>query len=104
MSSNLVPLHVDKVTGKIVGKFTGGSIPSGGSFLYGYDHIQSIISDIWTINHNFSNSDILCQVYDTDNQLIFPDNIRVIDGNNIEIEFTSPQLGHAHIVFLRPAN
>lgn len=98
--SNLVPLHIDKETGRIVASDKAlGNIPIGAA--YGYYHQQVIAADTWTIVHNGSTMHTICQIYDTNNELILSDKVRIVDINTIEVIFGTPQDGLAHIIMFK---
>jgi hypothetical protein len=98
--SNLVPLHVDKETGRIVASDkAAGQVPIGGAF--GYVHHQTVGAQTWTIPHNGNTNHVICQIYDSNYDLILSDNLHVIDINNIEVAFNAPQDGFAHIIMFK---
>jgi hypothetical protein len=98
--SNLVPLHVDKETGKIVASDKAlGNIPIGGA--YGYYYLQTVASDTWTIVHNGGTMHTICQIYDTNNELVLSDTVRIVDINTIEVLFGAPQDGFAYIIMFK---
>lgn len=98
--ANLIPLNLDKDTGKIVargGVFGGGVGSSSQGFLFE----QIVPSDTWNIPHNTLNDRVLVQVYDEAGEFTIPNKIDIIDINNIQITFGAPQGGTAHIMFFR---
>lgn len=95
--ANLVPLHIDKDTGKIIAKHTAGS-GSGGSAV-GYLFVQSPAANIWIIEHNAGSEQLICQIFDTVGELILPDRLSIIDINTVEIEFAAAMEGRAHLMF-----
>lgn len=99
--NNLVPLHVDKETGRIVASHRSG-IPLAGSS-EGYVFEQLVASDTWLIEHNLNSGFFIHQVFDIDMNLIIPDNFRLVDLNTVELKFGAPQDGYAHIVFFTVA-
>ena len=95
--ANLVPLHIDKETGRIVAR--GGH--GGGRFAIGFLFEQLIPSAVWTIPHNQSNDRVLVQVYETTGEFILPDEITIVDINTVQITFGTAMEGTAHLVFFR---
>ncbi len=102
--ANLVPLHLDKDTGELVAtRNPAGSGGGGGGPLEGvgegFLHIQGLSSDLWTISHNKGTDLLLCQIYTTPGDLIIPDVLTLIDINTVEVTFSTPITGRAHIIF-----
>jgi len=66
----------------------------------GYEHIQSVSSNTWTINHNINTSvpiiDCWIDVLGISTKII-PLTQTIIDSNNVEITFTNSQVGTAFI-------
>ena len=101
--ANLVRLNFDKITGKMV---AGGDIESGGGgpsgptgIAEGYLHVQSVASDLWTINHFAGTSLLLIQIFDSASNLIIPDNIELVNINTVEVTLATPATGTARIIF-----
>lgn len=93
--SNLIPLHIDKNSGAIVAKQTAGS--SG--LVTGYTFEQTVPTASWLIVHNKNTRNLLCQIYDPNGHLLIPDDITIININTISVNFTTPIIGSAHILF-----
>jgi hypothetical protein len=104
--ANLIPLHLDKDTGRLVAKdIVGGggggeTLPAGLYRTYGYVYTEAFASNIWNITHNFGYDKAIVQIYDTNGEPILPDNIDIVDENQIIVNFTALQEGHAHIIFI----
>lgn len=71
------------------------------------DNIWSFPSDftsktfedtIWEIKHNLGNDAVIMEIYDEDNYKLHPDNIQIIDENNVEVSFQSSTKGRCEIV------
>ena len=92
-SANLVPISLDKETGDRIARGTGATTARG------YLHEQLSLSDTWTINHNKVNDKVIVQIYDEIGELVLPDEVVIVDINNIEIRFAAPMEGTAHIIF-----
>jgi len=48
-------------------------------------------SNVYTIEHNFGSTAIICNVYSGDNQLVIPDKIRIVDINTIEVTVSTTE-------------
>lgn len=96
--ANLVPLHVDKDTGRIIARGGAGGF---GRLAEGFLYEQLIASDNWVIPHNKANDRVLIQVYDDLGLFTLPDEIIIVDINNVQIVFNEPMTGTAHIFFFR---
>lgn len=102
---NLIPLLLDKVTGKYVASntgFTGG--PGGGDAgsTVGYRHDQYQLDTIWTVSHNKHSAFFVCQVFDIDGNEIVAEKTEVLDLNTIMITFAEPQDGFVNVIFFEP--
>lgn len=60
-----------------------------------YEHVQLQPSSNWIISHNQNTHRIQVSIWDNFNELVLPDNITLTDGNNVQIEYNSPQSGRA---------
>lgn len=94
--ANLVPLHIDKDSGRIVARGFGVGV---GTVARGYLYEQITTSATWVISHNRSNDLVLVQVYDEVGELTSPDKVLIVDINTVTITFGSPMAGTAHILF-----
>lgn len=94
--ANLIPLNIDKDTGKIVarGSAVGQRIVASG-FLFE----QIVASSTWNIPHDRKNDRVVVQVFDDVGEKVEPDTTDIIDINNIQITFGAPMSGTAHIIF-----
>ena len=54
----------------------------------------------WVVNHNFDSENAIVQCFDENKSVIFPDSIKIDDGDNITITFNKAQSGTARIIFL----
>lgn len=67
-----------------------------------YYHIQSTAATIWNINHNLNTAGAIIMCYDESRQLIFPDEIELVDADNTRVTFNEAVAGHAvFVVFQR---
>ena len=63
-----------------------------------YTHDQSVSSDTWTVNHNLNTTSINVQVYGTNNKLLIPDEVEILNPNQISITFSDSIQGKAVVV------
>lgn len=68
-----------------------------------YTHNQDIPTDVWIINHAKSNRNFTVNVFDDEGRSLFPDSIRIIDTDNVEIKFLYPLAGHCVFGFDVPS-
>lgn len=54
----------------------------------------------WVVNHNFDSENAIVQCFDEGKSVIFPDSIKIDDGDTITITFNKNQTGTARIIFL----
>lgn len=52
----------------------------------------------WNIHHDLNTTFVIVQIFDTDNQVIIPDGIQIIDASNVKVTFTSNVAGRAVIL------
>ena len=104
---NLIPILLDKATGKYVASkagFTGGSNGGGsGAKNVGYRHEQLVADTIWTISHNKLSEFFVCQIFDATGEEIATEKTEVHDINTIIVTFASPQDGFANVIFFEPS-
>lgn len=63
-----------------------------------YTHDQSVSSDTWTVNHNLNTTSVNVQVYGTNNKLLIPDEVEILNPNQISITFSDSIQGKAVVV------
>lgn len=97
---NLIPLQLDKVTGKIFAKEI--AVNSGTFQVTGFTQEFGVASATWNINHNGSTTFVMVQIFDESAQEIMSDTVSIIDLNNITITFSEPQLGTALLLLFTP--
>lgn len=98
--ANLVPVHIDKDTGRFVAKDivgTGGGGPITGAS--GYLHTQASPSTIWTIVHGQDTKKIIHKIFDSNYNEVFPDNVQYIDTNTVVVTFGTAMNGFVHLMF-----
>lgn len=93
--ANLVPINLDKDTGRLVARGGGLGGPPASGFLFE----QLVASDSWTVPHNKLNDRVIVQVYDDVGEFTIPDKIEIVDINTVEITFAEPMTGTAHLLF-----
>lgn len=72
-----------------------GPVTVNGNFINGvYRTAFTSPLDTWSLNHNISSSNVMVQAFNTDGELFFPEKIRVVDINNIEIIVGIPKTGY----------
>ncbi len=54
----------------------------------------------WNVSHNLGTELVVVQVYDdsADRELIFPDEIKIIDSNTVRVRWSSLQAGIVHVI------
>lgn len=97
-----LPLMVDRITGRFLISQNATSAPGYGESTLGYmfdgTQLTGMASQVWNINHQLNSRKIVCQTYDENYNQVFPDNIIIIDNNNVSIVWNVQQLGYAHII------
>ena len=58
-----------------------------------YTHIQSTSSVVWTINHPLNTAHVSVTVYDTDNRVVLPNEVTVVNGSQITVGFSQSVQG-----------
>ncbi len=96
--ANLIQLNLDKDTGRIVARGRVIDI-SGPQLASGFLYEQTTPATVWNVPHNQNNDRVLVQIYDEVGEFTIPDEIVIVDLNNIQINFTAPMEGTAHILF-----
>lgn len=99
---NLIPILLDKSTGKYVAASynTGGGNGGGGDgSLIGYRHTQAVASEVWLVQHNKANINFICQVFDAQGVEITPEKTELHDINTITVTFAAPQDGFVNVIF-----
>lgn len=95
---NLIPMLLDKATGKYVAAHIY-SDQSGGGDVVGYRHNQAIADTFWTVAHNKNSVNFICQVFDQTGEEVGAEKIAVHDINTITVTFASPQAGFVNVMF-----
>lgn len=63
--------------------------------VHGVEHVQTVASTNWVINHNSSSERVQVTIWDSNNEMVFADSVRIIDANTLNITFSSHITGRA---------
>lgn len=99
-----VQLAEGEVLALVNGVLTGVSVsdPAVG----GYAGLRKAILPVgtpattWTITHNLGSENVIIQAFDENKYVLFPDSMRVVDEDTVELTFNSAQAGTARVIFL----
>ena len=95
--SNLVPVYIDKDTGRFVTRPPVGQTTGSGAT--GYVHTQSTPAVIWSIPHGGNTKLLVHRIFDENYEEIIPDRFRIIDENNVEVRFAVAITGVVHLIY-----
>lgn len=95
--SNLVPLHIDKDSGKVVAKPIPGIGGATGAF--GYVHEQITPVTTWTITHGGSTQQLIHRIFDSNYEEVIPDKFKIVDADTVEVTFSAPMSGIVHLIY-----
>jgi hypothetical protein len=82
-----------KVNGQLASMKIAGVIKANVHF--------DVASTEWLIEHDNQTTDVIVQAFDNDNEVIYPESIKVVDDGTVRILFNSTQQGYARIIFLK---
>jgi len=92
----LVPSDINLTdVNEVQTSFTGGTALISN---YDYLHNQPIESSEWVVNHNFGHAGALVNVYDMDNNKLYPKEIKLINDFTLKVLFDAPKSGYAVVV------
>ena len=82
------------------GTATDGSGPviitgGGGGDVSGYEHVQGLASTLWVVTHNKNTEKIQVTIWDSNNEMMFADVVKIIDSNTVFIHFGTAAIGRA---------
>ena len=97
--ANLVPLHIDKDTGKIVARKSSTGTGTGTGTASGFLFTQLAPITTWVITHNKDSKKLITQIYDLSGNMILPENVQIVDSNTVIVTFNVPQAGTGHLLF-----
>jgi len=63
-----------------------------------YTHVQNSAGTTWNVSHGLNTTSINVQVYDNFSKSILPDDIEIIDPNNVTITFAGAITGRAVVL------
>jgi hypothetical protein len=69
-----------------------------------YTHTQSATVAVWSIAHNLNTTDVVVQVYDALNRLMFEDGttglvtVEIVDANNVQVTVNPAQTGKVVVI------
>lgn len=67
-----------------------------------YIHTQETSASTWNIPHNTNTENFILTVFDDRNKVIVPDEITVVDADNVDVTFAQfPTSGRAVLVIIR---
>lgn len=64
-----------------------------------YVHVQSTGATTWSVAHNLATTSPIVQIYDFDFKMIIPNEITIIDNNNIEVNLGTSMAGRAVVMY-----
>ena len=71
--------------------------PSGTTILT-HEHVQSVAAATWFITHGHGSMRATVTIYDNDYIQVYPDEVKVLDGNTVRVLFNTAQAGRAMIL------
>jgi hypothetical protein len=63
-----------------------------------YTHAQESASMTWNVQHDLNTSSVNVQVYGSNNKVVIPDEIEIINPNQVQITFSDAMSGKAVVV------
>lgn len=61
----------------------------------GFEHVQTLASDTWTIVHGFNSNRVSATIWDASDEMILPDKVKIITLNTIQVTFNTALTGRA---------
>lgn len=61
----------------------------------GYEHVQAIPAGMWLVQHNKNSVRVQVTIWDSSNEMLYADVVKIIDPNTIFIHFGTPIEGRA---------
>jgi hypothetical protein len=96
LPSQITAVNSDTATITFPSAQTGKVIASLGTGPGGMTQ-QFASATTWSVNHNMGTDYPIVTVYDNNRKIIFPQEIKSIDGDNIEVYFSIPVSGHLNV-------
>jgi|DEB19_MinimDraft_2_1074335.scaffolds.fasta_scaffold116258_1 hypothetical protein len=72
-----------------------GPVLSLGGTVIGYEHVQATPATTWVVVHNKNTEKLQPTIWDSVNELLYADVVKIIDPNTVFIHFSTPQQGRA---------
>ncbi len=94
--SQIIAVSSDSATITFPSAQTGRAIASLGTGPGGMTQEFSAATT-WSLSHNMGTDYPIVTVYDNNRKIIFPQEIKSIDGDNIEVYFSVPVAGHLNV-------
>lgn len=91
----------------VTGASSASTPPAGLTNSYGYVFVQNSATSTWTITHNAGTTNVIAQIYNNfsgsnaSGNIILPDEITIVDINNLQITFQTPQAGTALLTIFK---
>ncbi len=63
------------------------------------EHNQTEPETIWNINHKLGSNTVIVQCFDDASTPIRPDEIEVVDENNVQVKFSTPLVGRTFVLY-----
>lgn len=95
-----------KAAAIVMSSSSSGGIPAGLTASYGFVFVQAIAATTWSITHNAGTTNVSAQIYNNttgtaaSGNIVLPDEITIIDINNIQVTFQAAQSGTALLTIL----
>lgn len=98
----LLDLAEGQFLGKVGGKLVGVPAPTGGGGGTAYTHKQDVAAQSWAVQHDKDCEFFTVSVF-LSGRLSQPDEVEIVDGNNVLITFSVAVAGHVTFVFNKSA-
>lgn len=95
---NLVPVQLDKDSGRKVLKRPQLAAPPGFKCAFGFAFTQALPASVWTITHNGDSDELVITIFNELNEVILPNEITIVDMNTVQVDFVVSQAGFANLV------
>jgi hypothetical protein len=94
--SQIIAISSDSATITFPSLQTGRAIASLGTGPGGMTQ-QFSAATTWSLSHNMSADYPIVTVYDTNRKIVFPNEIRSIDADNVDVYFSTPVAGYLNV-------
>lgn len=72
-----------------------GQVIALGSDVKGYEHIQTLASTLWAVHHAKGTKRIQITIWDSSDELLFADIVKIVDIDTVTIHFNTAVNGRA---------